>query len=136
MEIKFSDEIQNRIEKISEMANLSTEELVTNLVDKGSLEYCRKDGKFEPKEAKLYFNHPNGKTEYEGKCFVLYPEKVMDFDCYRIYHDGKLQLVHANRIKFLPEKSKSNGLMSSFRNLFSKNNTNETKIKDDASTER
>ena len=136
MEIKFSDEIQNRIVKISEMANLSTEQLVINLVDKGSLEYCREDGKFEPKEANLYFNHPNGKTEYEGKCFVLYSEKVMNFDCYRIYHDGKLQLVHANRIKFLPEKSKSNGLISSFRNLFSKNNTNKSKVKDDATTER
>lgn len=136
MEIKFSDEIQDRIEKISKMANLSTEELVCNLVDKASREYCREDGKFEPKEAKLYFNHPNGKSEYEGKCFVLYSEKVMNFDCYRIYHKGELHLVHANRIKFIPEKEKGNGLVSSIKNFFGKNNTKEEKSKDDVSSER
>ena len=100
MEITFNNTITNKLEKISKMTGYTYEKLICDMVEEKIKDYCHEDGTFQPILAELHVVDANGVDNNMGPCYVLREQKVWNFDCCKIFHDGKLKMVNKAQIVF------------------------------------
>lgn len=101
MEITFNPTILDKLEKISKLTGYTCEKLINDMVAEKIKDYCHEDGTFQPVPAELHVVDANGVDHNMGLCHVLHDQKVWEFDCCRIFHDGKLKLVNKAQLIFL-----------------------------------
>lgn len=73
---------------VAGMTNRKPEDLVLQMIEEKTAEYCREDGSFAPKKG--WYNHCVNGQDVRDECIVLSPIKIGYFDCYTIYYKGKI----------------------------------------------
>lgn len=100
MEIKLDKNIEIKLLQISRMSGFAPEKIICDMVEEKIKDYCREDGAFHPVEAEYFITNAKGVKQSQGRCFVLRHQKVWEFNCCQIFHDGKLKLVNEQQLVF------------------------------------
>lgn len=100
MEIQITEKDYKTIHNIASLMQVPAQDFFTGLLRKGLADYCEEDGTFNPKTGTFYESYgPGHPMESKGKCVVLHKQQVSMFECYRIFHDGQMKLVHISQVK-------------------------------------
>ena len=103
MDIKLRVDYIDKLHKIAERTETTTEDLLVEFIQKGIEEYCQEDKTFAPKKAKLYSRDKDGVRHYYGEGYLLREITVYNYPAYKVYIPAKkeLSIVYADNVDIL-----------------------------------
>ena len=99
MIINLDAKMNEKLETLSKITGKSTEDVIICLLNEALEEYKNEDGIINPIEGTWFCKQPNGRVDNLGTCYVLKEQKLGEFDCYKIYHNGRIRYAHKHTVK-------------------------------------